>query len=948
MERPPQFAGLSADEVRTLERARHGDEVDLKIASVPAGREIPARTLGELLGVGDQNIASNLRSLSLEGIRIVGRLNLQGISVACPVELTRCNLDRIDMPGARLVNLALIKCTIRDTVVATKLEVAGNVTIDGGSFGETVEPTTPTVDFDGAVIGGDLTLTGMSTHGALRLNNLTVGGKLRMSKGQVGAVSMREASVRDSADLDGIKFKSSVLMAGTSIAGGISFKSANFGGRLTIDNAQLGYLSIEECDFTGTLSVRGATVNGLCWLKQSQFRSEALASIDFGRAIVRGGMDLGPDLDAIGAVRLVAANVGGSFAFEGTVQPRYGAALDISDAAVGGDFTIRRGSKLGELRLRRTRIGGALNFEGSFRGADTVISSIDGRESELGELRSDALVTRGQINFRSSKIAGGVSFYRTMFEPPDKPGEWVLRMADASIEGSVIWGAPRTRVTSIELHGARVGWNVEIAGSVGRTEEPSVTLDHATIENVVIFGRSFKSKSPITLNGCTAKYLFLCGSVICGNRPLASDDGYLFATDFDQVEDADTTEPESAAVQFGQLDVPPPVVAIDLYEANIGYAVIHKLTTIGQIRVEGGAIGDLAIENSEIAPFRDEDSTEEELGVALSITRSVVSRKLSIANSNHFPRGILNLVECEIGDGHISGCFGNEQEINGRISLFATRIRRSLTLERFDLRGDVSLVDATVGETLSVIDTKETSDGARGSYQLDLRYAKIAALEIGETSGPPVTRLQGVDFQVIIPPPATSKSKTGSASESLGASKLRPVEVKERLTWLSKDPDGYSPGPYNCLASAYRRGGFEDAWREVSIESEKRRAEQRSIWHRLWSKLWNSIAGFGYRPAASIRWLMLFWLAGSAIIWLLQSKYRLPSTGNAAQGTESAMVGFKPALYLLDQLLPFMTTYQDKYVPTGIAVWVTPTLVVFGWVLFTGAAAGIAAALRRS
>ena len=78
------------------------------------------------------------------------------------------------------------------------------------------------------------------------------------------------------------------------------------------------------------------------------------------------------------------------------------------------------------------------------------------------------------------------------------------------------------------------------------------------------------------------------------------------------------------------------------------------------------------------------------------------------------------------------------------------------------------------------------------------------------------------------------------------------VTAAQRISWLDRDPAGYSPQPFSQLASVYRAEGHDRAARQVLIASQSRRRRQHSGWYgwieRAWSGLLRVTVGYGYRP----------------------------------------------------------------------------------------------------
>lgn len=161
--------------------------------------------------------------------------------------------------------------------------------------------------------------------------------------------------------------------------------------------------------------------------------------------------------------------------------------------------------------------------------------------------------------------------------------------------------------------------------------------------------------------------------------------------------------------------------------------------------------------------------------------------------------------------------------------------------------------------------------------------------------------------------------------------------LPERVAWLSRDPDGYLPQPYEQLAAWYRRIGHEpDARRVLLAKQRERRATLRGP-GRSWGRLLDLMVGYGYRSWQAAVWAVLLLAVGTTVFT------KVPP----AQVDPTEVRHFQPLVYSLDLLAPVSVfEVRGAYEPSGWTQWVAWTLVVSGWVLATALIAGVTRVLR--
>ncbi|AQS71530.1 hypothetical protein [Streptomyces pactum] len=212
---------------------------------------------------------------------------------------------------------------------------------------------------------------------------------------------------------------------------------------------------------------------------------------------------------------------------------------------------------------------------------------------------------------------------------------------------------------------------------------------------------------------------------------------------------------------------------------------------------------------------------------------------------------------------------------------------------------------------------------------VDLRGAQVSYLHDSDHSWPDVVELDGFVYGSI------KLDEAGERREAVG----RRDSVARRVAWIRRSP-GYSPQPYEQLASWYRKAGHDDDARRVLLAKQRHRRRTLPPAARVWGHLLDATVGYGYRP----------WLAG---VWLLV----LTSLGTLSFGTHSPNpvkqgegAPFQPLVYTLDLLIPIGGLGQRTawYWANDSLQWLAYLLIAFGWVLTTAVIAGVTRTLQKN
>jgi hypothetical protein len=285
--------------------------------------------------------------------------------------------------------------------------------------------------------------------------------------------------------------------------------------------------------------------------------------------------------------------------------------------------------------------------------------------------------------------------------------------------------------------------------------------------------------------------------------------------------------------------------------------------------------------------------------------------------------------------------------ISGRMSLVGAELNASdaaLRLSRTEIgadmfcaymvaRGRVKLSGVRVGRQVNLHEARLSNPGGvaldaralhadqltlRGEVEgaVELHHARIGVLRDDPDHWPSPLFLDGLTYETLEP----------------------ELSARRRLTWLSRDPEGCPPQPYEQLAAFYTRIGQPSEARQVLYARERHRRDAKTTVGRIWSRLQDVTVGYGYRSWRAMLWLALLLVLGSLLYGLAP-----PAALKAGEAPH-----FNAVVYTLDLLLPIVDLgQQNAFNPAGLAQWFSYVLVAAGWILATTIAAGIARVITR-
>ncbi|GAA3246712.1 hypothetical protein [Nonomuraea helvata] len=307
-----------------------------------------------------------------------------------------------------------------------------------------------------------------------------------------------------------------------------------------------------------------------------------------------------------------------------------------------------------------------------------------------------------------------------------------------------------------------------------------------------------------------------------------------------------------------------------------------------------------------------------------------------------------------------SGTYLRNADFTGGIGLVGARLNGGLFLQGATLRNPGK--EALAADSMVVEDVMRCTDGfeASGCVRLrgaringtlslsgtirspDTRYALHAShMEVRELYLKPAEPIEGVvtlahtTLGTLHDDPATWPEKL--RLNGLTYQRLRGSGVARRIDWVSRDPEGFRPQPYEQLASWYLGDGNDALARRAQLAKLRARRQTQGLRVRVWGALLDVAVGYGYRPWLAGMWFTLLLTLGTIVFSLNPPKALKPS--------ESP--DFNAFAYTFDLLLPIPAFGQrELFDPGGWTQWLAYGLVVSGWILATALIAGATRILR--
>ena len=561
-------------------------------------------------------------------------------------------------------------------------------------------------------------------------------------------------------------------------------------------------------------------------------------------------------------------------ALDGT-RLRLNGILDMTGSQVARTVQLQQARVDGQLRLRGIRVGTAGT------GAVAVLArglSVD------GEADCSGMEARGLVSFEDAAVTGTLNLAGAQISCP---GERGLDLNHATIGGSL----------------ACLGLAVD-----GGTRANNCRI------SVELFMRGARLDNP-------GGIAFLAGGLdVAGGAFL--DQGF---TARGKVMLIGARLAANLSVKKSTFDNPGGT-AVNLERAIIGSLNAQGTSCRGQMMMAGADVsGDV---NFAGAVLETGDGKP-----ALDAERSRIGSTLVLADVKAL--GEVNLRSIRVGERLLLGGAELRDPFGMACRLSRAQVTADLYCSHMTVDGEVKLAGATVGAKVSLHRSVFThpaglaidAEGLRAQEFLleadvrveggvDFRHATIGVLHDDPAMWPDRLYLDGLTYQALSP----------------------RLSADRRLGWLTRDPGGHQPQPYEQLAAHYTAIGQPAQARTVLYAKERIQHKGKGPVSKAWNLLQDITVGYGYRPRRALGWLALLLIAGS-IVFSVAPPPALQA-GNAPH--------FNGVIYTFDLMLPVVNLGQ-KYAfnPGGAEQWLSYVLIAAGWTLATTVATGVARVLRR-
>jgi hypothetical protein len=439
-----------------------------------AERSIRAQLIYDLL-TGTNPSGLRPRALRLRGARITGSLDLEAMTVLCPLVLRDCYLDQpIILAEARAPSIRLSGTFIktrwgRHGLEGQQLETRGNLELNDG------------------FAGGGINLFGAHIGGCLILNDATLDDPNDFALIGDGLTVDQDMICRR-----GFTATGEIRLLGAHITGQLSFFGAALTSHkrpaLTADQMTVGRGMFCHGGFTATGEVRlsGAHIGG-----DLEFSGATLINHQ-GAALTADCLTVEQNLfcrglNATGEIRLPAAHIGGEVAFTGaTLTNPKGASFSANNVTIDQSMFCDQGFiAQGEVRLFGAHIGGQLAFAGAtlinHQGAALIADGLTVKQNLFchqgfkvtGETRLIGAHIVGQLDLTDATLAN--------------PGGHALSADQATVDQGVLCSEGFTATGEVRLIGAHVGGQLNfIDANLTNPNGRALVLDNVTARTVLL------------------------------------------------------------------------------------------------------------------------------------------------------------------------------------------------------------------------------------------------------------------------------------------------------------------------------------------------------------------------------------------------------------------------------------------------------------------------------
>ena len=561
--------------------------------------------------------------------------------------------------------------------------------------------------------------------------------------------------------------------------------------------------------------------------------------------------------------------------FNGT-RMRLDGILNFSSSVVGSVTRLDQAKITGQVSLRDVTAGA---------GTGEIAVAADGLVVD-GNADCVGLIARGTIRLQGAQVSGAIDLTGAQITGLQ---ERAITLSSASIGGRLI-AEGMSAEGEFRMHNTSVGASIGLSGA--RLSAPSgvaLSAGGLTVEGGVFCLDGFTTNGEIRLIGARlGANLALAGAVLSNPGKMALNLDRATVGDCDatgivcsgQVSCIGTRIASGlnlADARLDSCDDDRPSLAADGATVE-GMLVLTRLRARGEVSFATARVGQRVLLMGA--------QVERPGGVALRFSRAEITADM----------------------------FCDDMVVIGATRLMGTRIGGTVYLARVRLvnpAGNALSTRSMEAGQVSLLPA-EPIEGT-----VDLSHARIGVLVDDPAGWPATLRLSGLSYQALEP----------------------QLPAHERLRWLSRDPRGYEPQPYEQLAAHYSAIGQPAQARRVLYTRERLQRDAKAPLGRAWSLLQDLTVGYGYQPWRAALWLIVLLAAGS-ILFAAAPPPPLP---------HGSTPHFIPVIYTLDLLLPVVDLGQKHaFDPGGAEQWFSYVLIAAGWLLATTIAAGVARVLSRN
>ncbi|MFG2007245.1 hypothetical protein ACGFNU_49655 [Spirillospora sp. NPDC048911] len=560
-------------------------------------------------------------------------------------------------------------------------------------------------------------------------------------------------------------------------------------------------------------------------------------------------------------------------------------------------ISLRGARVIGRLRLKGSTVESGLHctdceFDDKAEFVDSNLRTLRIERCRLPQLVCSRLRLNGLLNLEGSEIEQGLWLDGAHVGGPLMMNEMTLGPVFAdklTVEGRL--DARGLKVQGeFRAHNAHIGGSVHLAGS--RMSNPggiALSLGGLTVEGGVWCWRGFEAEGTIRLVGAT----FTANLTLDGAR----------------------------------LSHPSEGTALNLDQASIGHLLAQNLhVAAGQISMRGTQVGGAIEMRGMVLPASDPD--EPVLAIDNATMAALDLRDIKA-------QGEVRVRACKVGNRVLLGDAEIRNPGGVALRLARSEVGSDVFAPGLVLEGTARLRRAKVAGLLELAEVRLS---APGSTALDAH-----ALQAGEFRLTPAEPVQGAVvlshsyIGVLGDDPASWPDQMILTGMRYDALEPR-LPAKERLRWLTRNPEGYESQPYEQLANYYAATGQNADARKVLYAKERHRQATETPVIRAWNRLQDITTGYGYQP-----WRALLWLGVLLTVGGLVYGFSPPEPLKRDEAPH-----FNPVIYTLDLLIPIVDLGQERaFNPAGAFQWLSYALVAAGWVLTATVAAGAARIVSR-